>query len=417
MSSTRKRKLENSDEPNESKKREIQSSLQFGKSSNEGNKENALSGDWKQIDSVYYCDYGVTVSDELAMFDLDQTLIYPRSGKAHPQDENDWKFWSSNVPSRLRKEVSHGKMIVIISNQKGVSLGLANLAELKKKLDAIKQILQVPFVAFLPTEDDIYRKPRPGILKIMQKLFFSDASINLKKSFYVGDLAGREINGMKKKDRNASDRYFAFNIGIEFFTPEEFFKDQRKNKWPSEGFDPRYLLKIRQEKEFVPFKLELPTTQEVVMLIGPPGSGKSRFCRTNLSHYERVNQDSLGTRKKCEAALKAFLQEKKSVVIDCQNETVDARKLYISICKEQNITIRAVCLDVSKNWCFHWNRYRTLCESTKEHRVASVPPIVIHTFFKKKQLPTSEEGFSEIHVVPEALLSIDDVTELAACFL
>ena len=47
-------------------------------------------------------------------------------------------------------------------------------------------------------------------------LFFP---INKKKSFYVGDMAGR------KKDKSDSDFKFALNIKFKFYTPEEYFKD------------------------------------------------------------------------------------------------------------------------------------------------------------------------------------------------
>jgi len=39
----------------------------------------------------------------------------------------------------------------------------------------------------------------------------------MSSSFYVGDFAGRE------GDKAASDKEFAENLGIKFYTPEEFF--------------------------------------------------------------------------------------------------------------------------------------------------------------------------------------------------
>lgn len=50
--------------------------------------------------------------------------------------------------------------------------------------------------------------------------------INNNDSFFVGDAAGRPVNTILKtiKDHSSSDRLFAMNIGIKFFTPEEHFK-------------------------------------------------------------------------------------------------------------------------------------------------------------------------------------------------
>jgi bifunctional polynucleotide phosphatase/kinase len=48
--------------------------------------------------------------------------------------------------------------------------------------------------------------------------------IELAKSIYVGDAAGRPPNWKpgKLKDHSCSDREFAYAIGIPFNTPEEY---------------------------------------------------------------------------------------------------------------------------------------------------------------------------------------------------
>jgi bifunctional polynucleotide phosphatase/kinase len=62
---------------------------------------------------------------------------------------------------------------------------------------------------------------------------------------YVGDAAGR-INGWKmgmSKDFSDSDRAFAFNIGIDFKTPEEFFNGEAATtKFVWSGIDPKSIL-------------------------------------------------------------------------------------------------------------------------------------------------------------------------------
>lgn len=47
--------------------------------------------------------------------------------------------------------------------------------------------------------------------------------IDLAESMYIGDAAGRPAVGKKKKDFSFSDRLFALNVGVKFFTPEEHF--------------------------------------------------------------------------------------------------------------------------------------------------------------------------------------------------
>ena len=47
--------------------------------------------------------------------------------------------------------------------------------------------------------------------------------VDLNQSIYVGDAAGRPAEGKKKKDFSFSDRLFALNAGLKFYTPEEHF--------------------------------------------------------------------------------------------------------------------------------------------------------------------------------------------------
>jgi bifunctional polynucleotide phosphatase/kinase len=58
----------------------------------------------------------------------------------------------------------------------------------------------------------------------------SGLKIELSESLYCGDAAGRPQGWApkKKKDFSCSDRLFAMNIGIKFFTPEEHFQVKSK---------------------------------------------------------------------------------------------------------------------------------------------------------------------------------------------
>jgi hypothetical protein len=71
-------------------------------------------------------------------------------------------------------------------------------------------------------EDDMQRKPRPGMWAII--LGLRGMRVEACESLYVGDAAGRPAVGKeRKKDFSASDLLFAHNVGCAFHTPESFF--------------------------------------------------------------------------------------------------------------------------------------------------------------------------------------------------
>ena len=66
----------------------------------------------------------------------------------------------------------------------------------------------------------------------------------MSESFYCGDAAGRtaewNFNPKTKKDFSCSDRLFATNNGLKFYTPEEFFMNKAPTpNFTMPGFDPK----------------------------------------------------------------------------------------------------------------------------------------------------------------------------------
>lgn len=60
------------------------------------------------------------------------------------------------------------------------------------------------------------------------KNFNQNTKIDMSKSFYCGDAAGRPKRGVLPKDHSNGDRLFALNIGIPFKTPEELFLNKKE---------------------------------------------------------------------------------------------------------------------------------------------------------------------------------------------
>ena len=117
-----------------------------------------------------------------------------------------------------------------------------------------------------------------------------------------------------KKDFSCSDRKFAHNIGLPFHTPEEFFLGEPAGLSPYSplclvSHCPRAALfqwgtidpKSVMNAPGAPIMVTPSPTQELVIFVGLPASGKSTFARKHFvpAGYVHVNQDTLKTKEKC----------------------------------------------------------------------------------------------------------------------
>ncbi|QRW27466.1 bifunctional polynucleotide phosphatase/kinase [Rhizoctonia solani] len=323
------------------------------------------------------CLYGIHLeqkaTSKVAMFDLDDTLITRKSGKKFSDDSDDWKLWTTNVGEKLRNAVSDGFSIVVITNQAGLPVK-GREAKWKQKIPQIAQ--------------------------------------SANASYFVGDAAGRT----KPKDHSAVDRKLAHNMGIQFYTPDQFFKERKEKLPPLLGFHPSKL----EAKDLMPSLISPSTTPEIVVFVGSPGCGKSSVFKKQFAPvgYVHVNQIHSKTRR------------------DNTNRDKATRAEYIGIAKRLKCPVRCVWFDVAPELAWHNNMYRafhqrvpdvesstvletsaatvieggdkelgsdiTTTTTTKATTIASsaprklVPWIAYTTFRSHFQEPESSEGFDKI---------------------
>ncbi|KAM5461968.1 DNA kinase/phosphatase Pnk1 [Microsporum ferrugineum] len=356
----------------------------------------------------------------IAAFDFDHTLIIPKSNKRFSASAFDWKWWDPGVPSKLKQLTIDGYTIVIISNQKAVSLkpdtkaktgnsDSKSLATLKEKVTAVLDALDlgVSVSIYAATEYDEYRKPRMGmwreIVKDLGLAAEGDAdgkegsTLDLENSIFVGDAAGR------KGDHSCCDRNFAANVGIPFKTPEEFFRDEPPIPVEVDVFDPKSYIATPspdgKDESSSPFSKQSDT--EMVILCGSPGSGKSTFYWKYLQPlgYERVNQDILKTRQKCLKVANEHLLAGKSVAVDNTNANKATRSEWISLAKTHNIPIICIYLTTPITVCKHNNAVRAANpnqESLNPESRTMLPPIAFGDFVRRFEEPDVSEGFRDL---------------------
>ncbi len=300
-----------------------------------------------------YIEYDICSSDnkfevreKVAAFDYDHTLVKPKSGVTFSKNVNDWVWLRDNVPNVLKKLYYDGYSILVFTNQSK-----------QFKLNQIRNVLE---------ELDLPIRVFIGISKTAQKpnTFmwnkFLEKCENVEiKGMYVGDALGRV------GDWSDSDKIFGELCGLEIVCPEKMFPfNERISK-----------------------SLTLSEEQELIMMMGYPGSGKTTYALEKIpDSYTKLHGDILKTDAKKKKALKLALENGESVVLDATHPSIEKRKAFVNIAKEFNVPVRLVHVTTS----FDESKSRNANRETK------LPPIVLYVYRKKYEEPSISEGFSEI---------------------
>jgi bifunctional polynucleotide phosphatase/kinase len=196
-------------------------------------------------------------------------------------------------------------LLVVLTNQSGIQLKPTNkfnpnrLTEFKRKTTAVFTQLDLPIITYAATTQDHYRKPRTGMWEqVLEDYGLTTSDIDLQNSIFIGDAGGRQTNGKILKDFSCSDRNFAYNVGIAFKTPDEFFLNEEPRPF-FRDFDPATYVGTVVANPIDDSAAAFTKTNDldIVLFCGSPGAGKSTFYWTHLQPlgYERINQDILKT--------------------------------------------------------------------------------------------------------------------------
>ncbi|XP_072762872.1 uncharacterized protein F21D5.5 isoform X2 [Anoplolepis gracilipes] len=359
------------------------------------NNDSSASAKWDSIDNgklLIYTPPFVQHRSKIAAYDMDGTLIKTKSGLVFPKDCNDWQLLYPDVPGKLKQLHTNGFKIVIFTNQAGLSSGKVKISDFKLKIENIVRKINVPIQVFIAVGRSIYRKPTIGMWESLAK---ENGNITIDKanSFYVGDAAGRPKNWApgKKKDHSSADRLMALNVGLKFETPEEHFLKHKAPRYELPKFNPQNFSQTDDVCKPANAKLMLQQ-QEIILMVGSPGSGKSHFAKNYLKDYGHVNRDTLRSWQKCIATVEQYLNQGKSVVIDNTNPDPTSRQRYTEISKRRNVPIRCFIMTTSIEHAKHNNKFRELTDPSH----IPINEIIINSYMKNYVPPTLEEGFKEI---------------------
>lgn len=305
-----------------------------------------------------FCSDNFFWKSKVAVFDYDWTLVKPKEGRTFPTSVHDWQFFNDTVLTKLHELVDTGFCIVLISNQSK-----------PWKLDQIKEVVKVLGLECLCIV--AYEKPdyKPST-NLWDSVKTND--INYDSSLFVGDALGRQ------QDFSNSDLKFAENAGFkQVYSPEHFFVGTTN------------VVKVN-----VPFKK--PDHQDLVILVGYPGSGKSTFADTlkSMGPCVILKGDELKTPAKISKALKMELQKGPRgprVVIDATNPTKEHRARYVQIAKDFGLH------DVKCVW-ISTDITESMSRNSLRPQDRIVPKVVFYVFRKKFEEPKADEGIA-VYVV------------------
>lgn len=172
-------------------------------------------------DSVLHRQFGSAPPSELvAAFDFDGCLAVTSLGGTDP---NAWRLKHPGTVTVLSEYAAKGYKLVIFSNEslaryKKTEVIGNHVVKKTSRLAAFVAATGLPWQVFTMVQKNEYRKPGRRAWDHFVQEHNGGRPIDLTRSFYVGDAAGRP------RDHSRSDLEFAQNVGVEFFTDEQFFR-------------------------------------------------------------------------------------------------------------------------------------------------------------------------------------------------
>lgn len=250
---------------------------------------------------------------KLFLIDVDGTLITSKTGRRWATNANDWIFLGS--PRILNRLKTEGWTVALITNQSEWKLSPDPEAKIASVLAALQTANGwrpwcLVATATRKEKDTVYRKPARGLYDVLVT--------HLEGPVGTVHMCGDAVSisdPFPPYRWSDSDAAFAAAIGASFIRPTELF---------------------------IPSPPVVPSSsQELMLLMGPPGSGKSTTGRMlAAAGYIHVEQDTVGTKAAVARAARDALATGKSVVIDATHGSDVNREPYIKLANEKGIPLR-----------------------------------------------------------------------------
>jgi DNA 3'-phosphatase len=269
---------------------------------------------------------------KLAIFELHECILL--MDKKTPSR---WQFMFETCVDKLKAlDATHS--IIIISNCTNMK---CTMVEMENALtDIIGHI--PPFIGFFIFKKNNLNKPWSRLWRSVCSGFEKqNIVIDTKSSFFCGPAGGR-IGA--RSDRDWTDRAFAHNIGVVYYSPEYLFKDlitekDRAWRYPAYIYTLDNYIKFVKENNInhiaqqrvVENFMRGEHKQNLVILVGPPSSGKSTFAHEFAQNRKWRIVTEPKPRPKILTETRKLLCNGYNIIIDANNPTQDMRTEWADV--------------------------------------------------------------------------------------
>ena len=248
--------------------------------------------------------------------------------------------------------------VVILGNH--IRTDSLNKDIVKKKLELFMQKCKFPILALFALVNNNLSKPHTGMWNLLNKYYKHIGKKEIQKAIVVSDNAGRIMENDKKNsikyDKTDTDRAFAHNINVPFYTINEYLDNDKKEKfnWNVKCINKEtremYINKLSNYKN--PDILEIlkskgESTSYMILLYGAPRAGKTTFAKKLIQewktkdynktcHIVRLSTDKYSNSKRLNVCTK-MIKDRISVIVDGDMHTKANRQPYIQLAEQYNI--------------------------------------------------------------------------------
>jgi bifunctional polynucleotide phosphatase/kinase len=238
------------------------------------------------------------------LIDIDGTLVTAASGRRWASSATDWIFLGP-VPATLDRLHREGWIVALITNQSDWKTSPDPEAKITSILAALQEANGwAPWclvaTAMRKEHDTLYRKPGRGLYDLLIKELPP-----LTEVCMCGDAVG-PTDPYPPYQWASSDLDFAKAVSATFVRPCDLFPPHPP--------------------------VSISASQEIILLMGNPGSGKSSLARDLVTKgYIHVEQDNMTSKTATKKAVITALAPGRSVVVDATHGSSTNREPYLSL--------------------------------------------------------------------------------------